>query len=266
MYNRTVSVVMCTCNGGKYLTEQLDSILEQTYAASEILVQDDCSTDDTRNILSRYATLYPQIRVIYNQTRRGINANFYSAMRQSKGDFIALSDQDDIWLPDKLERQMEAIGDCLLCGGLESHFSTTGVPCVSDLRPLNCSLLRAIFCACVGGHTMLFPRRLLDKIPNTPFVQRKTYDVILTITAAVHDSLVFLNEELVRQRRHAEAATYTPPVDNSKNLCNVVHTTLQSIRLYSELREELMRQAALVRDFLRNYPPPNHLCLPMRLN
>ena len=63
MEKKTVSVVMCTYNGEKYLREQMDSILAQTYPIHEIIVCDDCSTDGTMNILQEYATKFPFIKV-----------------------------------------------------------------------------------------------------------------------------------------------------------------------------------------------------------
>ena len=107
---KTVAVVMCTYNGEKFLREQLDSILRQTYPISEIIVQDDCSTDSTVAILRSYAARDGRVRVIVNEHNLGFNRNFRSAVMKATADFVAISDQDDVWMPDKVERQVEAIG------------------------------------------------------------------------------------------------------------------------------------------------------------
>ena len=99
---KTVSVVMCTYNGAPYLRQQLDTIINQTYPIHELIVQDDQSTDDTMAILVEYAARYPFMQIHRKQQRKGINDNFYSAMAYATGDYIALSDQDDIWHSNKL--------------------------------------------------------------------------------------------------------------------------------------------------------------------
>ena len=98
MEKKTVSVVMCTYNGEKYLREQMDSILAQTYPIHEIIVCDDCSTDGTMNILQEYATKFPFIKVHRNTRNKGCNQNFHDIFYQvsKKVDYIAISDQDDI--------------------------------------------------------------------------------------------------------------------------------------------------------------------------
>ena len=104
MGKKTVSVVMCTYNGEKYLREQMDSILAQTYPIHEIIVCDDCSTDGTMNILQEYATKFPFIKVHRNTRNKGCNQNFHDIFYQvsKKVDYIAISDQDDIWFQEKI--------------------------------------------------------------------------------------------------------------------------------------------------------------------
>ena len=162
-----ISVVMATYNGGRYLSEQLDSIVAQTYPMIEIIVQDDGSTDNTLEILEDYARRYPQIKVFANDSgRHGVNGNFFSAMRRAKGDYIAIADQDDIWEKDKLQVQAEAIGDKMLATGFSVPFSSEGFPVKADLRRPNLHLIRNTYLSQVPGHTMLFDRKILDFIDN----------------------------------------------------------------------------------------------------
>lgn len=98
-----ISIVLCTCNGDSYLAEQLDSLLEQTYLPYELVVCDDASQDESIAILESFSTRVPfPVRIYRNQQRLGIGANFEQAIRLCTGDIIALSDQDDVWLPNKL--------------------------------------------------------------------------------------------------------------------------------------------------------------------
>ena len=107
----TVSIVLCTYNGEKYLARQLDSILSQTYQAYEIIIQDDNSTDNTLRIINEYASKHPVIKPFFNETNIGFKKNFSSAASKATGDYIALSDQDDIWQPDHIETLVNIIGD-----------------------------------------------------------------------------------------------------------------------------------------------------------
>ena len=110
-----VSVVMCTCNGARYLREQMDSILGQDCPPSEIVVQDDLSDDGTWELLEAYRKGRPELFRLYrNETRLGFNRNFHTAILRATGDFIALADQDDIWFPSKLRLRIEGTCDNLL--------------------------------------------------------------------------------------------------------------------------------------------------------
>ncbi|MEZ7866922.1 MAG: glycosyltransferase [Paludibacteraceae bacterium] len=98
-----VSVVMCTYNGEKYLREQLDSIINQTYPIHEIIIQDDCSTDGTWEIIQEYATRNNNFRIYRNEINLSVYHNFFSAFQKVTGEYFAVSDQDDFWLPDKIK-------------------------------------------------------------------------------------------------------------------------------------------------------------------
>jgi glycosyltransferase involved in cell wall biosynthesis len=104
-----ISVALCTFNGFKYLTKQIDSILNQQGAIpDEIIICDDKSIDDTLKILTEYKTLYPNIFKIYvNEINLGSTKNFEKAISLCSGDYIFLSDQDDIWKNNKIQKVLE---------------------------------------------------------------------------------------------------------------------------------------------------------------
>lgn len=101
-----ISVALCTYNGAKYLSQQIDSILKQQgHITNEIIVCDDKSTDDTLKILAKYKDLHPTIFKIHsNEINLGSTKNFEKAISLCSGDYIFLSDQDDIWKKDKIEQ------------------------------------------------------------------------------------------------------------------------------------------------------------------
>lgn len=100
-----VSIAMATYNGEEHLQAQLDSFVAQTRQPDELVVTDDCSTDDTPAILKSFAASAP-FKVIYDRNPRtyGYAGNFNQALLKTTGDLVFLSDQDDVWFPEKLER------------------------------------------------------------------------------------------------------------------------------------------------------------------
>ena len=115
-----ISIAMATYNGEKYLAEQLDSILTQTVQDFELIVCDDCSSDATVEILNRYAEEDKRIKVFVNDENLGFKKNFEKAIRLCSGEYIALSDQDDVWLPEHLEKLLNLIGDAdIACGNAD---------------------------------------------------------------------------------------------------------------------------------------------------
>lgn len=117
-----VSIAMCTCNGEAHVKEQLESILAQTLPPSELVVSDDASTDNTVEIVSSFKQKCPfPLTVLCNKSRLGVCRNFENAIRHCSGDIIFLSDQDDIWMPAKLEIIMAAFESHPSCGYVFSN-------------------------------------------------------------------------------------------------------------------------------------------------
>jgi glycosyltransferase involved in cell wall biosynthesis len=103
-----ISIALCTYNGERFLARQLASIQQQTRLPYELVVCDDCSTDSTIEILHDFAgsVSFP-VRITRNEQNLGFVANFERAIRLCEGDLIALTDQDDVWYPIRLERSQQ---------------------------------------------------------------------------------------------------------------------------------------------------------------
>ena len=99
---------MATYNGAKYIKEQLDSIIPQLRDDDELIVSDDASKDETLKIVESYND--PRIKIFHNENH-GVAHNFENAMRQASGDIIYFADQDDVWLPGKLDKMEKFIKD-----------------------------------------------------------------------------------------------------------------------------------------------------------
>lgn len=99
-----VSIVMPSYNTGKYIAETITSVLAQTYTNWELLIVDDCSTDDTDAVVAGFSD--PRIRYFKNEQNGGAAVSRNRALREARGRWIAFLDSDDVWLPEKLERQI----------------------------------------------------------------------------------------------------------------------------------------------------------------
>ena len=237
----SVSIVLCTYNGEKYVREQIDSLLAQSYPIHEIIIQDDGSTDHTWEILQAYASKHAVIRTFKNEGEHGVNANFLSALHRATGDYIAISDQDDIWERDKIETQMRCIGDKMLCSGHSRPFSTDGSFAYFDNRPRNVNIFRMMFLG-LPGHTLLCKRALINLLPpiESPIYKVTLYDAVLSIIAASYDSIVYCNKVLVNFRRHAAATTYNDYSSSLPSWRNALTELTWSVNHYKEIRKKVV--------------------------
>ncbi|MFL5774041.1 MAG: glycosyltransferase family 2 protein [Flavisolibacter sp.] len=201
-----ISVVMTTYNGEKFLEQQLDSVLQQTYPNIELIVIDDRSTDSTYEILSRYAERYPKMKLYENEVNLGFIKNFERGCGLANGEWIALCDQDDYWHPDKLSKMAAAIGNApmIYCNSLlcNENMESIGVY-ISEravFQPIKSPLQQAVFCR-IYGHASLITKALTRKA--TPFLDAIPHDWWLSFVATLHGEIRYLDEPLVHYRQHA---------------------------------------------------------------
>lgn len=101
-----VSIVMPSYNTSKYIEESIESVLNQSYTNWELIIVDDCSTDETDNVVQEYLT-DTRIRYLKNERNSGAAVSRNYALREAKGKWIAFLDSDDLWHPEKLQKQIE---------------------------------------------------------------------------------------------------------------------------------------------------------------
>jgi glycosyltransferase involved in cell wall biosynthesis len=107
LMSNKVSVALATYNGAKYLLDQLDSFIYQMRLPDELIICDDCSTDETLTIALNFAEVAPfAVKVFSNDRNLGFSQNFSRAIELCSGDYVFLSDQDDVWHPEKIARML----------------------------------------------------------------------------------------------------------------------------------------------------------------
>lgn len=203
-----ISIAMATCNGGKYLREQLDSIYAQTRVPDEVVVCDDCSGDDTVRILEEYRRTRG-LRFFANETRLGVNQNFGKAIRNCTGDCIALSDQDDVWLETKVEklhsrlREIAADGRPSLVTSERMDIDGSGrVLGPPKVRPDNDSFAVTLLGHKMQGCTYMMDRKLAELVVPLPEGREAMFDTYIGLVAAMVGNKYDIGEPLMQYRRH----------------------------------------------------------------
>lgn len=216
-----VAVVLSTYNGSRYIVEQLDSLLSQTRLPNKICICDDCSTDDTPDVVSAYIAEHNISSINFdfsvNKENAGWKANFRRLILDCEADYLFLCDQDDIWEIDKIElmvRVMEERPDldllaCSVTPIYESGSRKTGASTEQSndgdylkTMALSPSFMRVSRPGCTYCVRKSFTQRILpywkDSYPH---------DATLWRLALLEDGVGLLNRRLVRFRRHAGNAS-----------------------------------------------------------
>jgi glycosyltransferase involved in cell wall biosynthesis len=209
---------MATKNGASYLREQVDSILQQLSPEDELIISDDFSTDSTLRIIESYHD--HRIRLIQNPQTQGIIKNFEAALSASKGSFIFLADQDDVWKQDKVKVMLGylmhhdlVISDCLITDFSlnlknESFFK---------LNNSRSGLIRNILKNSYMGCCMAFNRNVLNKA--LPFPKDiPMHDYWIGLVGELNFKVRFIPEALVVHRRHSANASTTGSLSKQKLL------------------------------------------------
>lgn len=199
-----ISIAMTTFNGQKFLIEQIDSLINQTYPNLEIIICDDNSTDQTLQILNQYKN--DNIKIFKNDKNLGFVKNFEKAILLCNGEYIALCDQDDIWMCDKIETLFNNIEDNLLiCSGysiIDENANKVKNILLKDIEKYDYKKYKDILLMrnFVTGCTVLFKKDLLKKA--LPIPENVYHDRWLGFFAARENKLKVFTKPLIFYRRH----------------------------------------------------------------
>lgn len=218
-----ISIAIAVYNGGKYLREQLDSLYTQTLIPDEIVAIDDCSTDNTTNILEEYHKKYGLIYHI-NETTLGVNKNFEKAIRLCSNDYIALCDQDDIWMPHKIEtsfKQLKLVENnipTLVSSGSINVDENLNIISEPEAKKDSDSYITTLLGHYSQGSSLMMNRALLEYILPFPTDTRIIFDIYIGLIAAMVGNKYNIAEKLMYYRHH------------QSNLCGVINTKKIPIR------------------------------------
>lgn len=239
-----VSIAMCTYNGEEFIGKQIQSILSQTHSNIELVIVDDKSSDRTIEIIETLEAKDKRIRLHKNQENIGFNKNFEKAIRLCSGDFIAISDQDDIWLPNKIERLLASLGDNLMVyansAKIDDNDNLLGSSILeSDRKPEQYSNYKNILINnFVTGHNVLFKKQAVDLI--LPFNDKGFYDWWMGFVMLYEGKLAYCNEILTHYRIHNQSVinVIQSRLASSKEVTYVstVNTNMQELKNFQQYR------------------------------
>lgn len=257
-----IDILLATYNGEKYLKEQIDSLLNQSYQDWHLIVGDDCSKDRTLDILEWYRELYPnKIEIHVNEVPSGgAKHNFYNLMTFSKGDYIMFCDQDDVWLENKIEITLKKMITAEEKYGRDVPILVHSDLCVVDskLNVINKSLFamqnldyrknrinKLLVSNIVTGCTMMINRSLKIKAKNKPdtFVM---HDMWLALVASVFGKIKYINDSTILYRQHSNNSVGAKDV-------NSLMYILMKISSIRDVKKNLSRQYQQANEFLKIY-------------
>jgi glycosyltransferase involved in cell wall biosynthesis len=166
-----ISIALASYNGEKYIQEQLDSFVQQTRQPDELVVSDDGSGDGTLDIVEAFRESAPfEVRVLRDQENLGYAGNFNRALSATTGDLVFLSDQDDVWFPEKLERMERAARDdpdalLIMCDAAltDGALNPVGVTKIGQFRSGGIPITSFVMGCCAA-----VKRELLDMVLPIP--------------------------------------------------------------------------------------------------
>ena len=210
----TIDILLATYNGEKYLREQIDSILKQTYQNFKLIISDDCSIDETSKILKEYEKKDKRVVIYYQEENLGYIKNFEFLLSKVEHDLYMLSDQDDVWLPEKIEKSYEKLkntnsdlvyGDLIVVDKDLNEINPSFMKLKKTFRKANkYSDYRAVYLYnCVTGCTILSKSKFISKIlPFPTNVSYVPHDYWIALIVGMNGKITFINEPLIKYRQH----------------------------------------------------------------
>lgn len=197
-----ISVCLASFNGEKYIKEQINSILIQLGGKDELIISDDGSIDNTVQIISEIKD--KRIKLLKNKGIHGYTHNFENALKHASGDFIFFSDQDDVWLPNKVETMLPLLkNDCFVIS--DAYITDKDLNVKSTLSSWRKykkgyiqNLRKSIYAGCTCAFTKAIKEYALP-FPTTKHIQHDTW---IGLLCELKFNVVYIDMPLIYYRRH----------------------------------------------------------------
>ena len=205
------SVAMAVYNGEEYIRQQIDSILKQLGAEDELVISYDRSTDSTKAIIDGYACQDARVRVLENENP-GVQNNFNNAVMACRGDYIFLSDQDDLWLDGKVEAVLSAFGqtgaDLVVHDGFfaDGALNVFGETIFTVYGTYNSPIRNIVKCN-FWGCCMAFRSELRKIVCPFPNKHKVGHDLWIGIMTGFHGKIARVDDCLIKHRIHGNNVT-----------------------------------------------------------
>lgn len=255
---------MTTYNGGKFVNEQISSILSQSISDFELIICDDCSIDNTIYILQEYAKNDSRIKIYQNKETIGFLKNFEKAISLCSGEFIACCDQDDIWSSNHLETLLNNLGknDCIGANAAiidESgnfQHATVKDSLSIDFSPNNQESIfkHECFYNLIQGTACLFKKTLVPSI--IPFPKDiKFHDHWIALNASILNGCNYISEITLNYRVHSKNVTGIKKF----NIFHAIETVLQARRIRQQLYAPNIAMLKAIRNKVTTSEKANYI-------
>ena len=209
--NKKIDILMATYNGEKYLAEQIDSIICQTYKNWNLLIRDDGSSDNTFKILKEYEKKDDRIKIIKDKKGNlGIAKNFEELLKISSSELIMFSDQDDVWKKDKIKIMLKYVGnsDLIISDAIVTNekleFISESLFCLVKSKN---GIIKNVIKNTYYGCCMLFKRKILEEVLPIPNNKEIGHDLWIGLISEKYYKVKFIDEKLIYFRRHSNNVT-----------------------------------------------------------
>ena len=239
-----IDILLATYNGEKYIKEQIDSILNQTYKNIKLIISDDCSTDNTTEILKEYEEKDNRIELYIQQKNLGVVKNIEFLLRKVNSPYYMLSDQDDYWIPEKAEKSIEVLKEKnadLVFGDLEvvDENLQTIYPSFNDYMFLTRKIKKYInsykinyLYNCVTGCTILARKETIDWILPLPTTSEfLIHDYWIGLMTALNGKLAYMSEKYIQYRQHDNNQVGTRKISHEFTKFEQVREWLINVKL-----------------------------------
>ena len=216
------SVAMAVYNGEKYLSEQIDSILNMLSKDDELVISYDESDDKSLNIIKSYESKDQRVKIVYDDGK-SVESNFNNAVKNCQGEFIFLADQDDVWINDKVNTMVNYFKKnpdvvVLISDGIQVDSKLNKINELFEVYHTSPNPIRNLFKGTYLGCQMAFRASIKNKVWPVRVQPPLPHDLWLGVCGARYGRILLMKDKLILHRLHEENYSNT----SKMNVCKVI--------------------------------------------